>query len=150
MLTPSFAILSRSIDLPVCLARVPAARLWLKDESLEDSANLPAPDVIAQEIVEDLEASLQQFAAIAQDLKKMIAHQLIRSCSLAHPSGLTLSLPLNRSSGFPIYVARRTAAPFARCFPRSFAFHVAHPVRSIRKRHSRHYSCFSSYIVSRL
>jgi type I restriction enzyme M protein len=39
---------------------------WLKDESLEDSANLPDPD----EIVEDLEAALQQFAAIAQDLKK--------------------------------------------------------------------------------
>lgn len=43
---------------------------WLKDEALEDSANLPAPDVIAADIVEDLEAALQQFAAIAQDLKK--------------------------------------------------------------------------------
>jgi type I restriction enzyme M protein len=43
---------------------------WLKDESLEDSANLPAPDVIAAEIVEDLEAALEQFAAIANDLKK--------------------------------------------------------------------------------
>jgi type I restriction enzyme M protein len=43
---------------------------WLKDESLEDSANLPAPDVIAAEIVEDLEAALSQFAAIAQDWKK--------------------------------------------------------------------------------
>jgi type I restriction enzyme M protein len=43
---------------------------WLKDESLEDSANLPDPDVIAQEIVEDLEAALQQFATIATDLKK--------------------------------------------------------------------------------
>jgi type I restriction enzyme M protein len=42
----------------------------LKDESLEDSANLPDPDIIAAEIVEDLEAALQQFAAIAQDLKK--------------------------------------------------------------------------------
>jgi type I restriction enzyme M protein len=41
----------------------------LKDESLEDSANLQPPDVIAQEIVEDLEAALQQFAAIAADLK---------------------------------------------------------------------------------
>ncbi len=68
MLTPSLP-LSRSLDLPLCLARFPAARLWLKDESLEDSANLPAPDVIAQEIVEDLEAALQQFAAIANDLK---------------------------------------------------------------------------------
>jgi type I restriction enzyme M protein len=43
---------------------------WLKDESLEDSANLPDPDIIAAEIVEDLEAALQQFSAIASDLKK--------------------------------------------------------------------------------
>ena len=43
---------------------------WLKDESLEDSANLPDPDNIVAEIVEDLEAALQQFAAIANDLKK--------------------------------------------------------------------------------
>jgi len=69
MLTPSLP-LSRSLDLPVCLARFPAARLWLKDESLEDSANLPDPDIIAQDIVEDLEAALQEFAAIATDLKR--------------------------------------------------------------------------------
>src|SRR5438093_6072554 len=61
--------LSRPLDLPVCLARFPSARLWLKDESLEDSATLPDPDLIAAEIVEDLEAALQQFAAIANDLK---------------------------------------------------------------------------------
>jgi type I restriction enzyme M protein len=30
--------------------------IWLRDESLEDSDNLPPPDVLAQEIVEDLEA----------------------------------------------------------------------------------------------
>lgn len=41
---------------------------WLKDESLEDSANLPDPDVIAEEIVEDLQAALDQFAGIASDL----------------------------------------------------------------------------------
>jgi type I restriction enzyme M protein len=41
---------------------------WLKDESLEDSANLPPPDVIAAEIMEDLEAALEQFAEIANDL----------------------------------------------------------------------------------
>jgi len=40
---------------------------WLKDESLEDSANLPDPDVIAAEIVEDLQAALAQFAEIAAD-----------------------------------------------------------------------------------
>ncbi len=43
---------------------------WLKDESLEDSANLPDPGVIALEITEDLEAALAQFAEIASDLKR--------------------------------------------------------------------------------
>ncbi len=42
---------------------------WLKDEALEESANLPDPDVIAADIVADLEAALEQFAAIADDLK---------------------------------------------------------------------------------
>ena len=45
-------------------------QLWLKDESLEDSANLPDPDVIAAEIVGDLQAALAQFAEIASDLKR--------------------------------------------------------------------------------
>ena len=43
---------------------------WLKDESLEDAANLPTPDVIAAEIVEDLQAALDEFALIAEDLRK--------------------------------------------------------------------------------
>jgi hypothetical protein len=34
---------------------------WLKDESLEDSANLPDPDVIAADIAEDLRTALEQF-----------------------------------------------------------------------------------------
>ncbi len=42
---------------------------WLKDESLEDSANLPDPGVLALEIAEELEAALTQFATIAEDLK---------------------------------------------------------------------------------
>ena len=42
---------------------------WLKDELLEESANLPAPEIIAAEIAEDLEAALEQFATIAEDLK---------------------------------------------------------------------------------
>jgi type I restriction enzyme M protein len=41
---------------------------WLKDESLAESDNLPPPEVIAQEIVEDLEAALEQFRLIAGDL----------------------------------------------------------------------------------
>src|SRR5436309_2962822 len=42
---------------------------WLKDESLEDSANLPNPDVIAAEIAEDLQAALDQFVLIAADIR---------------------------------------------------------------------------------
>jgi len=43
---------------------------WLKDDALEESANLPAPEIIAQEITDDLEAALEQFATIAEDLKR--------------------------------------------------------------------------------
>ncbi|HBY94004.1 MAG TPA: DNA methyltransferase [Chloroflexi bacterium] len=42
---------------------------WLRDESLEESVNLPDPDVLAAEIVEELQAALEQFAAIAEDLE---------------------------------------------------------------------------------
>jgi type I restriction enzyme M protein len=41
---------------------------WLRDESLEDSSNLPPPGVIAAEIVEDLEAAVAEFAQIAETL----------------------------------------------------------------------------------
>ena len=41
---------------------------WLRDDSLAESDNLPAPEVIAQEIVDDLEAALEQFRLIAADL----------------------------------------------------------------------------------
>jgi type I restriction enzyme M protein len=41
---------------------------WLRDESLEDSANMPSPDVLALEIVEDLKAALAQFEAIEEEL----------------------------------------------------------------------------------
>ena len=41
---------------------------WLRDESLEDADNLPAPELIAAEIIEDLEAALAQFAEIALSL----------------------------------------------------------------------------------
>lgn len=43
---------------------------WLKDDALEDSANLPAPKIIATDITADLEAALEQFATIAEDLGK--------------------------------------------------------------------------------
>jgi type I restriction enzyme M protein len=50
---------------------------WLKDESLEDSDNLPPPRVIAAEIVEDLEAALEQMRLIAEDLGEPIAGEAL-------------------------------------------------------------------------
>ena len=41
---------------------------WLRDESLEESANLPEPDVLAREIMAELEAALEQFAGIVEEL----------------------------------------------------------------------------------
>ena len=43
---------------------------WLRDESMEDSANLPPPDIIAEEILEDLRAALEQLEEIAGDLAR--------------------------------------------------------------------------------
>lgn len=43
---------------------------WLRDESLEDADDLPAPDVIAREIVEDLTAALTEFEAVAATLEE--------------------------------------------------------------------------------
>jgi type I restriction enzyme M protein len=42
---------------------------WIKDESVEDSSTLPDPDVLAQEIVEDLQDALELFTSIAGALK---------------------------------------------------------------------------------
>ena len=44
---------------------------WLRDESLEDADNLPAPGVLAAEIVEDLEAALAEFRALADTLAEV-------------------------------------------------------------------------------
>ena len=43
---------------------------WLKDESLEDSENLPDPDVLALEIAENLEAALEEFRGIVEGLEE--------------------------------------------------------------------------------
>ena len=42
---------------------------WLRDESLEDSENLPAPEILAQEIVENLGVALEQFESIVEELE---------------------------------------------------------------------------------
>ena len=60
----------RAYDYDELVARDKASLdiFWLKDASLEDSENLPEPGVIAAEIVEDLEAALEQMKLIADDL----------------------------------------------------------------------------------
>ncbi|GAA2082893.1 class I SAM-dependent DNA methyltransferase [Pseudolysinimonas kribbensis] len=42
---------------------------WLRDESLENLDELPAPEVIAREIVDDLTAALAEFEAVAAALE---------------------------------------------------------------------------------
>ncbi len=42
---------------------------WLRDESLEDADNLPAPEIIARQIVEDLTAALAEFEVVAGALE---------------------------------------------------------------------------------
>jgi type I restriction-modification system DNA methylase subunit len=43
---------------------------WLKDKSLADLDNLPDPDVIAQDIIENLEAGLESFKEILKGLNQ--------------------------------------------------------------------------------
>ena len=43
---------------------------WLRDESMEDSASLPPPDEIAEEILEDLRAALEQLEEISADFAR--------------------------------------------------------------------------------
>lgn len=48
--------------------RHPGRTLWIKGESLEDSASLPDPDVLAAEILEDLQDALEQSSGIVAAL----------------------------------------------------------------------------------
>tara|TARA_R110002072_G_scaffold182916_2_gene339167 strand:+ start:8783 stop:10240 length:1458 start_codon:yes stop_codon:yes gene_type:complete len=42
---------------------------WLKDDGLEDTDSLPSPDIIAAEIVDNLEAALDMFREVAGELE---------------------------------------------------------------------------------
>jgi len=48
---------------------------WLRDESLEDSANLPDPNILAQEIADDLRSALGQIEDILGDLERRATPQ---------------------------------------------------------------------------
>ena len=43
---------------------------WIKDQSLTDTDKLPAPDILATEIADDLEAALELFTKVAARLLK--------------------------------------------------------------------------------
>ena len=61
----------RSYPVEELLARDKASLdlFWLRDESLSDSDNLPAPELIAAEIIEDLQAALDQLKELEADLQ---------------------------------------------------------------------------------
>lgn len=61
----------RSYGVEALLARDKASLdlFWLRDESLSDSDNLPPPEVIAAEIIEDLQAALDQLKELEGDLQ---------------------------------------------------------------------------------
>ena len=46
--------------------------IWLKDDSLEDAADLPAPEVLALEIVEELESAVEEIRAIVNSLGRAL------------------------------------------------------------------------------
>ena len=43
---------------------------WLKDKSLTDLDALPSPDILAAEIVDNLQAALNSFNEVAESLNK--------------------------------------------------------------------------------
>ena len=42
--------------------------IWLKDDSLEDAADLPSPEILAREIMEELQVAIGEFTAIVAAL----------------------------------------------------------------------------------
>lgn len=49
---------------------------WLRDESLEDSANLPDPNILAHEIADDLRSALAQIEDILGDLEQRTGEEV--------------------------------------------------------------------------
>ena len=60
---------SYSYDGIIARDKVSLDLFWLRDESLEDSANLPDPDVLAGEIADDLRSALEQIESVLGDLQ---------------------------------------------------------------------------------
>ncbi|MFA7405742.1 MAG: SAM-dependent DNA methyltransferase, partial [Pelobacteraceae bacterium] len=64
----------RSYDYADLMARDKASLdiFWLRDESLENSDNLPEPGIIARDIIADLESALEQLKLIAEDVGESV------------------------------------------------------------------------------
>jgi len=60
---------------------------WLRDESLEDSASLPDPHILAQEIADDLRSALGQIEDILGDLEERALPPVERSRATGGSSG---------------------------------------------------------------
>jgi type I restriction enzyme M protein len=63
---------SYTYDEIVARDKVSLDLFWLRDDSLEDSANLPEPYVLAEEIAEDLRSALAQIEDVLGDLRKRV------------------------------------------------------------------------------
>jgi len=61
---------SYSYDELLARDKVSLDLFWLRDESLEDAANLPEPHVLAAEIADDLRAALEQIEDVLEDLRQ--------------------------------------------------------------------------------
>ena len=57
-----------SYDELVARAKASLDIFWVRDESLADSSNLPDPDVIAADIIEELRAALDEFEQLRAGL----------------------------------------------------------------------------------
>lgn len=52
---------------------------WLKDDNLEDSADLPTPDILGPKIADDLQTAPELFTAIAEKVKAVDQYPIIRT-----------------------------------------------------------------------
>ena len=43
--------------------------IWIKDESLQATENLPEPEMLAEEIIENLRSVLEEFEALQEELE---------------------------------------------------------------------------------
>jgi type I restriction enzyme M protein len=70
--TPGGRWLAYTYDEILARDKVSLDRFWLRDESLEDSANLPDPLILAQEIADDLRSALAQIEDVLADLETRV------------------------------------------------------------------------------